>query len=430
MRRLIRTFLLASWMAVCPIESSMGQQLPVAKPEDVGVSSEKLAKITEFNQKLIADQKIAGAVIAVARSGKLVFLETAGMMDREAGRRMQPDTIFRIASMTKPITTVAAMILYDEGKIALEDPVSKYIPEFKNPTVLVKAGSTETISAGAEITLRHLLTHTSGLTYHMNPVVGPLYRQRGIPIGLIQEEGILGDRIRILGKIPLLNPPGKAWEYSLSTDVLGRVVECVSGKALDAFFTDRIFKPLGMTDTHFFLPKEKTERLAPVYMRTDEGKLQRLGSERLKYLDAFEYSVDYPVRGPRRYFCGGGGLCSTVPDYLRLCQMLLNGGELDGVRLLRPQTVTMMTMNQIGDLRVSFGGQKFGLGFILPEKEQLPNAQGLEGSYTFSGFFSTGFWVVPKRELVVVYMTQHPPHADFQKWHDSLLELAAAAVVD
>jgi CubicO group peptidase (beta-lactamase class C family) len=242
--------------------TAVAQELPSAKPESVGISSERLERIATAVQHSIDDKRIAGAVTLVARRGRVVWFKSQGMMDREAGNPMQPDTMFRICSMTKPITSVAVMMLYEEGRFLLEDPISKYLPEFKNPKVLVKPASGEpySIPASREITIRDLLRHTSGLTYQWNETLGPLYQAANVASGLLPYNGTIEDSVKRLAGVPLLFNPGDRWEYSLGVDVLGRLVEVVSGKPLDEFFRSRIFVPLGMKDTYFYPPEDKLQR--------------------------------------------------------------------------------------------------------------------------------------------------------------------------
>lgn len=246
---------------------AFAQDLPTAKPESVGLSSERLDRIAGVVQHDIDNNRLAGAVTLVIRHGKIAYFKSQGMMDREAGKAMPTDAMFRICSMTKPITSVAVMMLYEEGKFLLDDPVSKYLPEFKNPKVLVKPAKGEpyTIPAKDEITIRDLLRHTSGLTYNWNEDLGPMYEKANVASGLLQYDGTIGDNVRSLAALPLLFNPGDRFEYSLSVDVLGRLVEVLSGKPLDEFFRTRIFEPLGMKDTYFYPPDNKVARLATAY---------------------------------------------------------------------------------------------------------------------------------------------------------------------
>ncbi len=408
MIKLYRQILITSLSIVLLFLPVYSQGLPTASPEDVGISSERLGRITSKMQEYVDRNKLAGAVAMVARQGKVVYLKSFGMMDIEAKKLMRKDAIFRIASMTKPITSVAVMMLYEEGHFLLSDPVSKYIPEFKNPKVLAPSSSENSrtlVPAKREITIRHLLNHTSGITYQWNEKLGKMYHDAGITHGLLQDESTIGEKIKLLAKMPLLNHPGEKWEYGLNVDVLGYLIEIWSGVTLDKFFQERIFKPLSMKDTHFFLPEEKVSRLVTVYT-PEEGKIKRW-PDTLIVEDAMVYSTTYPYQGPRSYFSGGGGLCSTISDYARFCQMLLNRGKLNGVRMLSRKTVELMTSNSIGDLYIQEqSGYKFGLGFgIRTEYGQKSELRSLD-SFGWGGFWYTHMWIDPKEELIGIFMSQ------------------------
>jgi len=348
---------------LCFVLSCVGYagELSVASPKELGMSAEKLAGVKTAVQGLVDDKKVAGATVVVARKGKIAFFETFGMMDIEAEKPMAKNAILRFYSMSKPITSVALMMLYEEGKIKLDEAVSKYIPQFKGLKVYAESGNVDT---KRPMTVRDLLRHTSGLTYGFfgNTAVDKMYREKATLGG----DGDLEDMADKLGEIPLLYQPGTKWHYSVSTDVLGYLVEKVSGRPLDKFFRQRIFRPLGMKDTAFHVPAKKVDRFAVCY--------------------SFGLSVsDNPAKS--RYLkkpamrSGGGGLVSTAPDYLRFCQMLLNKGQLDGKRLLRTETVEMMTKNQLpeGVTRNDSGG--FGLGFsVRTEDGEFP-----KGEYGWGG---------------------------------------------
>src|SRR6059058_5684382 len=297
--------------------AAFAQDLPMAKPESVGVSSERLERIGTAVQRSIDEKRIAGAITLVARRGRVVWLKPQGMMDREASKPMRPDTMFRICSMTKPITSVAVMMLYEEGRFLLEDPVSKYLPEFKNPKVLVKPATGEpyTIPAAREITVRDLLTHTSGLTYNWNEDLGERYKAANVGHGLLPYDGTIEDNVKRLAGVPLLFSPGTRWEYGLSIDVLGRLVEVVSGMPLDQFFRTRIFEPLGMRDTYFAVPAEKRDRLVALH-------LIKGGQLVASHNQEGGIHADFPAH-PVTYFSGGGGLSSTTADYARFLQLFL-----------------------------------------------------------------------------------------------------------
>lgn len=389
---------------------ALAQDLPAAKPETLGLSSERLERIGTAVQHDIDDKRIAGAVTLVIRRGHVAWFKSLGMMDREAGKAMQPDAMFRICSMTKPITSVAVMMLYEEGRFLLEDPVSKYLPEFRNPKVLVKPASGEpySIPATKEITVRDLLRHTSGITYQWNGDLGPMYESAGVASGLLPYEGTIGDSVKHLAAQPLLFNPGSRFEYSLGVDVLGRLVEVLSGKPLDEFFRTRIFEPLGMKDTYFFPPDNKLDRLAAAYTYSADKGLNRFPDTPIKE-GAFVYSADYPTRGPKKLFSGGAGLVSSAMDYARFCQMMLDGGKAGSTRLLSRKTVELMTHDQLGKIDPEQG---FGLGFgIEGVKEPMPEL-GSVGEYNWGGFFYTGFTIDPKEQMIVVFMAQLHPTGD------------------
>jgi CubicO group peptidase (beta-lactamase class C family) len=389
---------------------ALAQELPTAKPESVGLSSERLERISGVVQHEIDDKRIAGAVTLVVRHGKVAWFKAQGMADREAGKAMPSDAIFRICSMTKPITSVAVMMLYEEGKFLLDDPVSKYLPEFKNPKVLMKPpqGEPYTIPASKEITIRDLLRHTSGLTYNWNEDLGPVYEKANVASGLLQYDGTIGDNVKSLASLPLLFSPGDRFEYSLGVDVLGRLVEVVSGKPLDEFFRTRIFEPVGMKDTYFFPPENKVARLATAYTYYADKGLNRFPDTPIREA-SFVYSADYPTRGPKKLFSGGAGLVSTAMDYARFCQMMLDDGKVGNTRLLSRKSIELMTHDQLGKIGPDQG---FGLGFGI-EGVKIPLSElGTPGAYSWGGFFYTAFSIDPKEQMIVVFMGQLHPTGD------------------
>ena len=315
--------------------------------------------------------------------------------------------------MTKPITSVAVMMLYEEGRFMLNEPVSNFIPEFKDMKVLDPPYAQDKtsppgalVNAKHPITIRHLLTHTAGLTYHWNARVGKRYREVGMSHGILQQEGTIGDAVKKLASLPLLFHPGDAWEYSVADDVLGYLVEVVSGMPLDRFFQERIFRPLGMKDTSFFLREEKVPRLATAYTYYPEKGLQPFHEKQTITEGEFVYSSDYPYRGPRTYFSGGGGLCSTAEDYYRFCQMMRNGGELNGTRLLSRKSVELITQNHVQGKLDDIG---YGLGFGVNSEARHLTELGSIGSYYWGGFFYTAFVIDPKEDLIAIFMGQlHP----------------------
>jgi len=380
--------------------SSSAAELPTASPEDVGMSAEKLARIDDAIQSLVDNGKFAGNVIVVARRGKIVYAKPFGMMDIGAEKPMKMDTIFRIYSMSKPITTVAAMILVEEGKLKLDDPVATYLPEFANLKVYVK--DAEPVDPDRPMTVRDLMRHTSGLTYgHSgNTTIDRQYRDAKV----LDRDADLATMTKKLGKIPLLYQPGEKWHYSVSVDVLGRVVEVAGGMPLDEFFQKRIFQPLDMKDTGFFVPEEKQDRFAANYGPGPGG---------LKVIDDSKNSLY--LTNPKM-FSGGGGLTSTARDYTRFCQMILGGGQLDGTRLLREETVKNMTQNQLPDdvMPIALGEQRdgfgFGLGFSVVVERSEWDPPAVVGESGWGGAASTHFWISHKHDLLVVALQQHMPY--------------------
>jgi len=419
--------LIPALLGVLLCVGSLAQDLPSAKPESVGLSSDRLERIAALVQHDIADKRIAGAVTLVVRRGKVVWLKAQGMSDREAANPMPSDAMFRICSMTKPITSVAVMMLYEEGKFLLDDPVSRYLPEFKNPKVLVKpaTGQPYAIPATKEITIRDLLRHTSGITYQWNDDLGPTYEKANVASGLLQYDGTIGDSVKQLGPLPLLFNPGDKYEYSLGVDVLGRLVEVVSGKPLDEFFRTRIFEPLGMKNTYFFPPENKLDRLATAYTYYPEKGMNRFPDTPIRE-GSFVYSADYPSRGPKKLFSGGAGLVSTAMDYARFCQMMLDDGKVGSTRLLSRKSVELMTHDQLGKISQEMG---FGIGFGIDGVKAPLTELGSVGSYGWGGFFYTEFSIDPKEQMIVIFMAQLHPTGDLTL-NRQVHELAYQAIND
>jgi CubicO group peptidase (beta-lactamase class C family) len=366
------------------------------------------AKIPELFAKAVEKKQIAGASALIARHGKVVHRSNVGPAITDS-------TIFRIASMSKPITSVAVMVLVEDGKLAVTDPLSKHVPEFKDMKVLVPAAdgkSHELVKANREITIHDLLTHTSGITYGLinKPILSRMYADAGVSDGLVETPGAIGDNVRRLAKLPLACQPGSAWEYGLNTDVLGYVVEVASGRTLEEFCRERLFQPLKMPDTCFVLPKEKGPRLAALYSMGPDQAIQPVGDKPVT-MGPFVFSATFPMHG--KYYSGGGGMVSTIGDYSRFCQMMLNRGELDGVRVLKAETVDRMTRNQMGDLRIAFPGfdlMGYGFGVLSEQGKEAAKESPVVGSYSWAGAFGTYFWIDPRNELVGVCMMQvFPP---------------------
>ncbi len=381
----------------------MKYSLPCAVPEEVGMSASRLERIAPVMQGYVDAGKIPGALTMIAREGRLVHFEKFGMQDVAEAKPIEFDTIFRIYSMTKPITSVAVMMLYEEGHFQLNTPISEFIPAFKDMKVYSQDYS-DIIDAEREMTIKHLLTHTSGLIYG-----GDGSR----PIDVEYEKanfyaGTLAEMARKLGEIPLFHQPGAAWNYGMSTDVLGYLVEVVSGIPFEEFLKTRIFEPLGMMDTAFSVPDAKADRYATLYEPADDAGIQVIENA--------------PVStGPRNFPpSGGAGLQSTAADYLRFCQMLLNDGELEGERLLGRKTVELIRLNHIEDTwqPLEREGCGFGLGFAVVTDVAGTQSLGSPGSYAWGGLASTTFWIDPVEELVAILMTQligdSPFHAQFR----------------
>jgi len=405
--------------------AAVAQELPSAKPETVGLSSERLERIGTAVQHGIDDKRIAGAVTLVARRGHVVWFKSQGMADLEAGKPMRSDTMFRICSMTKPVTSLAVMMLYEEGHFLLDDPISAYLPEFKNPKMLRASGESYSIPAVREITIRDLLRHTSGLTYHWNTDLGPIYKAANVAHGLLPYDGTIEDSVKHLAGVPLLFNPGERWEYSLGVDVLGRLVEVVSGKPLDEFFRTHIFEPLGMKDTYFYLPDNKRERLATVYTYYAGKGLNRFPDTPITE-GSFVYSADYPYHGPKKLFSGGAGLVSTVADYTRFCQMMLDGGKVSNAHVLSRKSIELMTGDQLGKISPE---QAFGLGFGVDGVKAPLSELGSPGEYNWGGFFYTAFSIDPKEQMIVIFMAQLHPSGDL-RLDRQVNALAYQAIID
>jgi CubicO group peptidase (beta-lactamase class C family) len=385
------------------------ETLPAATPESVGLSSERLQRLRAVMQQYVDEGRIAGVVTYVARNGRVALLEAFGKADVEANLPMRKDTIFRIASQTKAFTSVAAMMLVEEGKLGLADPVSRYIPAFKKTTVALPppagavAGSPVTVvPAKREITIHDLLTHTAGISYGDGPaaalwkaagIQGWYFADRSEPVSAVVER---------MAALPMDAQPGEKYVYGYNTDILGVVVEKVCGVTLAEFFQKRITGPLGLADTQFYLPPAQKNRLAAVYAAKD-GKIERATEPKV--------GQGHYVEGPRVAFSGGAGLLSTAHDYGRFLQMLLNGGEIDGVRLLSPKTVELMTVNHVGSL-FSDGTLGFGLGFDVIEDLGKASRYGTAGAFGWGGAYHTTYWVDPREKLVVDLMTQLLPAGD------------------
>lgn len=406
MKKLIILLLIAFSVMASAQTKSLKKSAPLTPgaPESVGMSSERLARIDKMCLEAIENGEIPGAVLLVARKGKIVYHKAFGMADVQKGREMKTDDIFRIASQTKAITSTAVMMLWEEGKFSLDDPISKFIPEFRNPQVLQSFRYADTtwtgVPARREITLRDLLTHTSGIGYGIidgDERMRMIYGKAGITDLFTTEKITIGESVRKLAKLPLHHQPGEKFTYSEGLDVLAYFVEVVSGIPFDRYLKERIFDPLGMEDTWFYLPDSKHSRLVTIQ--------HKLNDKWVPFPVTF-YDPDYPVKGAKTFFSGGAGLSSTAKDYATFLQMYLNGGELNGVRLLSRTTIETIMANQTGNL---WGGpdRHHGLAFGVGTPENVTRGgRGSEGTFDWGGYFNTQYFADPQEQLIGIIMKQ------------------------
>jgi CubicO group peptidase (beta-lactamase class C family) len=430
-----RAALIALLLSLTAVQA-LGRALPESRPDRVGLDPDRLERIAEQMNQAVADGTMVGGLGMIARNGRVAYSDTWGLRDREAGLPMTEDTIFRIYSMSKPITGVALMILYEEGRFFLNDPVAKYIPELADLEVARSTADgtrTRIVSDGTrsrtegvgdedltgqtrkptrQPTVRDLLRHTAGFSYGVfgNTEVDKAYREAGI----LFDNPDLADFVAKLGRIPLQYDPGTRWHYSVSVDVQGRLVEVLSGMRFGEFLEQRLFAPLGMTDTSFVVPEEKLPRLAQIYSPegTAEGSSVFLNRSSSARLVVAQPSVSDGYMEGATFESGGAGLVSTAADYLRFSQMMLNGGSLDGVRILSPKTVELMTTDHLGEIPMGFGrdGVGFGLGFAVALDQGAIGEVGSPGEYNWGGAAGTRFWIDPEEQLIGVFMVQSIPH--------------------
>ncbi|GAB3306827.1 serine hydrolase domain-containing protein [Hymenobacter tenuis] len=403
--------LLSGWGAVAQIAAPAKPAVAKAHAQALTSAPVSLPAIDALLQEYTAANKVPGAIALIARDGKIIYRKAVGLDDVASKKPLREDAIVRIASQTKAITSVGVMMLFEEGKFQLDDPVSKYLPEFRNPKVLAtfnaRDSSYTTVPARSEVTIRQLLTHTSGIGYAVigSPEANAIYAKAHVPSGIGTPAGLLAPAMKALGPLPLMHQPGAQFTYGLNTDVLGYLIEVVSGQPLDQFLRTRLFEPLGMRDTYFYLPAEKQTRLAKLY--TEDASKNTIPSP-AKLASLGNINPNYPNTAGT-YFAGGAGLSSTIDDYAVFLQMLLNEGEYRGQRLLKPATVRLMTSNQIGS--VEQGLNKFGLGFsIITPKGAAPSSLS-EGTFEWGGIFGTTYWVDPKEKIVALLYTQKHPNS-------------------
>jgi len=403
-----------------------GDALPLSKPEKVGMSTERLERINTVMKRYIDDELVAGTVTLVARKGKIVHYEAQGLKDVADKDPMRKDAIFRIASMTKPITSVALMMLYEQGEFQLTDPIYKWLPEFEHMQVAVPTeGDSLGVSyrlepAKTHITVEQVLTHTAGLSNsYRGADTQPLYREAS---ARASANDTVADFVKRYASVPLNYHPGEKWEYSRATCIVGRLVEVMSGQTLDEYFKEHIFGPLGMVDTHFYLPESKLDRFTVQYRPGADNKIEPAEPD----------TADSRfVKEPHLYFMGSGGLVSTATDYWKFHQMMLNGGELNGVRILGRKTVELMTVNHTEDLPIWLRGpgNGFGLGYSVVLDRGQANAIQSKGTYSWGGAYCTVFWVDPEEELIGIMMTQVRPYTHLNIRQDFTV-LANQAIID
>lgn len=412
---MIKYLLLVLFLVNCITLSA--QKLVEAAPDSMKFSAARLARIDALVKKYVDDGKINGATALIARNGKIVYYRGFGYDDKENKKPMKRDAIFRIASQTKAITSVAVMMLYEEGKFLLDDPVSNFIHSFKNPRVIDKFNPKDTtyttVPATREITIRDLLKHTTGIGYAQigDSICNAIYAKNNIRSFYGQGSKSLAEDIQKLGSLPLLHNPGEKFTYGLNTDVLGYLVEVVSEMSLDDFFQKRIFGPLGMKDTYFYLPADKYNRLVYTYIPDSTGKIQKMPEE---LYDNGPIKINYPKTNGT-YYSGGAGLSSTVYDYAIFLQMMLNGGIYDGKRILSRNAVRMMTTNQLGNLSLDGGDDFFGLGFGIVSEKASGAFPTQAGTFSWGGAWGTDYWVDPKEKIVGLFFKQF--------WNDPAGEL-------
>lgn len=398
-------------LSVCVVLPAFGQA--ISTPEHSGLSSERLRVIDKVLNEYVVRKEVAGGVALIARKGEIAYLNPFGMMNIEAKQSMKGDAIFRIASMTKAITVVAVLTLFEDGHFTLDDPISKFIPEFTGMNVLVvDTGKNQTFhleKAKTPITIRHLLTHTSGLTYEFfgQKYLSDMYYENNIYSGLGETTGTLGEMIKRLSKLPLVSHPGEKWQYGLNMDVLGYLIEVITGKSLDRYVSEKIFSPLGMNDTYYYLPDEKLDKLVTLYGRNSDGALSKMNGSLIK--DFAHYSDYETASKNKKYYPGGGGLLSTASDYFRFLQMLLNGGIYENKRILGRKTVELLVREHTGDMFDWWKGYGFGFGFAISRGPDKTGQLGSSGAYSWLGWFNTHYWVDPKEELIGILLTQTYP---------------------
>ena len=428
--------ILLIFLATCIYGQSSPDQLSEGLPEEAGMLSDVLARIDPFVESYTENRHLPGGVFLIARKGKVVYFKNFGYRSLKKKKPYQTDDIFRIASMTKAITTISVLQLFEQGKLGLDDPVQLFLPAFEGTGVLNTFNSDDssytTIPMRRPITIRHLLTHTSGITYgdfHSGKINAVYAKNNMLGVGLSHESWNTEEFINKLARVPLVFQPGEKYMYGLNMDVLGRVIEVISGESLNDYFQKHIFTPLEMNDTHFYLPKKKRKRLSPIYTYDDDDELVMLEDM------ADDSALDYPKADQRNFYAGGGGLSSTAMDYAKFTFMLANNGKYKGHRILGRKTIEMMASDQLIALNnegkgfSKIPGITYGLGFALTTAEGNGHTPKSPGTYEWGGYFNTKFFVDPKEELIFVGMTQVIPFPNQEFWN-RLYAIIYAAIDD
>jgi CubicO group peptidase (beta-lactamase class C family) len=425
MRKFLFIAIVTFFCCIQLLAQSTHPVLTVGTPEKNNFSPERLQRIDKLIQQYIDSNWITGAIAIVAKDGNIVYHKAIGYDDKTKNKLLQKDAIWRIASQTKAITSVGVMMLYEDGKLLLDDPISKYIPAFLKPKVLDKFNKVDssftTVPSKREITIRDLLTHTSGISYAQigSDIANAIYYKAGVVGGIGLKGGLLKDNILKLAALPLMHQPGEKFTYGLNSDVLGYLIEVISGMSLDQFFRKNIFEPLGMKDTYFYIPKEKQGRLAMLH--SDDASKHVINTPEVINVNGTFYR-DYPVLDGGSFYSGGGGLVSTAYDYAIFMQMLLNEGEYNGKHLLSRNSVHLMTINQVGDISIGRAA-KFGLGFQLVTDADEARNTASPGTFSWGGMFASSYWIDPKEKIVAQFVLQQYPFS-----HNELAEKFKVAV--
>ncbi len=420
----MRKMWLAAAFSILTLQPVAGQEIPSGIPEDLGMSSQRLQALTDLLQGYTDGGMLPGAVVSITRRGQIVHESAVGFRDMESGEALASDDIFRIASQTKAIVSVGVLMLQERGLLLIGDPLSKYLPEYAETTVAVPGDEGyEVVAAERPITIRHLLTHTAGIGYGWG-VAAEEWDEADIQGWYFgHREEPIRETVRQMAALPMDAQPGTEYVYGYSTDILGALIEVVSGQPLDAFLQENLFDPLEMNDTHFYLPEEKRDRLAVVYSLSEEG-LERAPEE------SDMVAQGGYVDGPRASFSGGAGLLSTARDYGRFMQMMLNGGQLNGQRILAPSTVRLMTANHLDRIEYTWSrGVGFGLGFMVMEDLGAFGGPGSPGEYGWGGAYHSTYWADPEEELVVIYFTQVIPATGLDD-HGKLRAMVYGSIIE